>query len=217
MRLLPIFTAAALAASAAQAQTTPAQGAPEQWPTPAAQQQQPQPIRSNAASEPWRPEELRKLPANNVVPAPDGSWAAPAAAPTAAPVAQPGWDSLGSGAIPALPLEVMQTQGGIRYINGGVGDEELAQLKAQAPDYNLQVMLSAPKGEFISDVTLRILDKTGTPLLLVQDAGPYLYVKLPAGEYTLDTVTPEEPAVKTRKLRVPATGALKQHVVYNQK
>ncbi|NBO18475.1 MAG: hypothetical protein EBV03_04465 [Proteobacteria bacterium] len=216
MRITALFTAALalLGAHAANAQTAaqtldaqmqrmaprqqpataqhpapPAQGAPQGWPalqggvqtpgnaiTNATPQQPQQPIRATNASVPWN-----------------------APAPTAAQPAQPGWDSLGSGAIPALPLEVFQTQGGIRYINGGVGDEEMAQLKAQGAEYNVQVMLSAPKGEFISDVTLRLLDAAGNPLIMVQDAGPYFYAKVPPGDYVLDTATPGE-----------------HHVVYNQ-
>jgi hypothetical protein len=220
MRHLFLFTAAALAATAAQAQTldaqmqrmaprqqptavaprtAPAQAAPEQWPTlqPAPAPQAP--VRATNASVPWNA----------------GAPATANSAAVSAPTTQ-GWDSLGSGAIPSLPLEIMQTQTGIRFINGGIGDEELTQLKAQGAEYNVQIMLSAPKGEFISDVTLRILDATGKPLVGVQDAGPYFYVKLPAGDYTLETVTPTEPTVKAKKLRVPASGTVKHHVVYQQ-
>ncbi len=93
-------------------------------------------------------------------------------------------DSEGSGAIPALPLEV-QTQGGITYITGGIGDEEIAQLKASEKEYNLRMLMSAPGGAFVSDVSLHAVDATGKEVLAVDSAGPYFYARLPAGAYTV--------------------------------
>jgi hypothetical protein len=122
--------------------------------------------------------------------------------------------SRGEGAIPALPLTAVDA-GGLRYVNGGVGDEELAQLKAQKEDYNLRIMLSAPSGAYISDVKLRLLDTTAKELLVLEDAGPYVYVKLPAGTYHLETTNPGE-ATQTQTLTVPHTGAVSRHIIYNQ-
>jgi hypothetical protein len=95
-----------------------------------------------------------------------------------------GIESEGSGAIPALPLEV-QTAGGITYITGGVGDEEVAQLKATEKEYNLHILMSAPGGAFISDVSLHIADASGKEVLASDGVGPYFYAKLPVGAYTI--------------------------------
>ncbi len=133
--------------------------------------------------------------------------------PAAMQTNEPGF-SVGGGAIPALPLESQQS-GTVTYLNGGIGDEELAQLKAQSAQYNLQVMLSAPGGAYISDVRLRVLDDSGKALLDIADAGPYLYAKLPAGTYKLETTNPGAEA-KTETVKIPATGAFKKHIVYNQ-
>lgn len=124
-------------------------------------------------------------------------------------------EDLESGAIPALPLEVMKL-GDITYINGGIGDEETAQLKSQIGRYNLQIMLSAPNGEYISDVRVRILDTAGTALLDVADAGPYLYAHLPAGEYTLETYNRADPTPQTKTIHIAAKGAVREHIIYNQ-
>ena len=123
---------------------------------------------------------------------------APVAA-TPAPI-----DSIGSGAIPSLPLEV-QASNGISFINGGIGDEE----------FNVHVMLSAKNGEFISDVSLRILDSKDAPLVAVSDAGPYFYAHMAAGTYTLET-TAANGEKKTAKITVGAKGTVKQHIVYNE-
>ena len=133
---------------------------------------------------------------------------APVAA-TPAPI-----DSIGSGAIPSLPLEV-QASNGISFINGGIGDEELAEVKAKAAEFNVHVMLSAKNGEFISDVSLRILDSKDAPLVAVSDAGPYFYAHMAAGTYTLET-TAANGEKKTAKITVGAKGTVKQHIVYNE-
>ena len=123
-------------------------------------------------------------------------------------------DSVGNGAIPALPLEE-QVSNGVSFINGGIGDEELAELKNKAGEFNLHVMLSAPKGEYISDVSLRILDSAGATLVSVDDAGPYFYAHMNAGHYTLET-TNANGEKKAIKLAVPEKGTLKEHVVFSE-
>jgi hypothetical protein len=160
-----------------------------------AQPQQAQPVNGQPANGQWPALNQQAMPAQ---PAP----------------AQARIDSEGNGAIPALPLQVMDAAG-IHFINGGIGDEEREQLKAQENEYNVQVMLSAPNGEFISNVRLRLMDAKGAPLVDVADAGPYFFVKLAPGTYTLETTNPGE-AAKQVKIKAPAKGALKKHIVYNQ-
>jgi len=122
--------------------------------------------------------------------------------------------SRGSGAIPALPLEIMKS-GTIRYINGGISDEELTQVKAQANHYNMHIMLSAPQGEYISNVRLRVLAEDASTLLDVAEAGPYLYAQLPAGKYTLETTNPGE-AANSISFEITARNGFTKHITYNQ-
>lgn len=121
--------------------------------------------------------------------------------------------SVGNGAIPALPLQPM-TAGNITYLNGGIGDEEVAQLKAQASSYNLHLLLSATNGEYISDVSLRILDSSGKEVLSIPDAGPYVYASLPAGKYTLEA-TSKTAGAKSIKINA-GKGAIKQHIAFKE-
>ena len=123
-------------------------------------------------------------------------------------------DSTGNSAIPALALE-SQTSNNVTYINGGISDEELAQVKAQAGQFNLHVLLSAPQGAYISDVSLRLLDSKGAVLVSVDDAGPYFYAKLQPGHYTLQTMLKGDAAAKSTKVTI-GKGTVKQHIVYNQ-
>jgi hypothetical protein len=135
---------------------------------------------------------------------------APAAATL--PVAHNGEviDSVGSGAIPALPLEV-QTENGVSYLSGGISDEETEQLRAQEAAYNLRLLITAQGGEFVSDVLMILKDAKGTALITVRDAGPCVYAQVPAGKYTVE-ITAASGATKTVSLTVPAKGVIKTQI-----
>lgn len=73
------------------------------------------------------------------------------------------------------------------YINGGIGSNEVAQIEAQAPAYNLRLVFSEGlKNDYVSNVALRILDSQGHEVLTLADAGPLTSVRLPAGHYVVD-------------------------------
>lgn len=119
----------------------------------------------------------------------------------------------GGGAIPALPLAI-QTDGDIQYITGGIGEEEMAQLKAVARDYNLQVLLSAKTGEYVAGVMLRVLNADGKEVLSVSSAGPYVYAALPSGAYTVEAVRDGE--MRRMRVTVSNKGAAKPHLAFTQ-
>lgn len=134
-----------------------------------------------------------------------------AAVPTA-PAGNGPIDSIGGGAIPALPL-ALQTAGDIRFITGGIGDEELAQLKAQENDFNLRLLLTAQHGEYVGDAVVGITDSAGKVLAVSESSGPYFYAHVPPGKYTVE-ITSREAGIKKLNLNVPSKGAVKQHVVF---
>ncbi|NBX02941.1 MAG: carboxypeptidase regulatory-like domain-containing protein [Alphaproteobacteria bacterium] len=125
------------------------------------------------------------------------------AAPAFGAPAEDSW-----GGIPTLPLEVMQA-GDVRFINGGVSDEELAQLKETNGDYNLHLLISGVGGEYVGDVTVRIYSGS-TPVVAVADAGPYLYVALKPGNYNV--VATSGGKDQKFKVSVPAKGSLKKNI-----
>lgn len=113
------------------------------------------------------------------------------------PVARDGEviDSLGSGAIePALSIE--RSVGNIRYLTGGVGDEELAVIKAKEAEYNLRVLVSAGSGEYMGNLTVELRDSADAVLLTARQSGPYFYASVPAGKYTL-VITSQKGVSKT--------------------
>jgi hypothetical protein len=116
-------------------------------------------------------------------------------------------ESIGGDAIPALPLTVM-SNGTMKYVTGGIGEEELTQLKSIENDFNVQMLIATKQGVFLSDVTVRVVDTKDTVLFTVENAGPYFYLYLPAGDYMVEVTTPEG-NMKSVKVKAPASGATK--------
>ncbi|WP_336333464.1 carboxypeptidase regulatory-like domain-containing protein [Pseudomonas putida] len=76
-----------------------------------------------------------------------------------------------------------QEQNGVRYLQGGIGQDEANALR-KTTGYNLHVELSTgPEGKFQSGAAVDIHNAQGQPVLSVTDAGPLLYVQLPPGKY----------------------------------
>lgn len=147
---------------------------------------------------------------------PPSAAAAPATPATAAPVspsvARNGEiiESRGAGAIPSLPLTIYEANG-IKYVTGGVGDEEVAQLKSVDRDFNTQILLTANQGEYLSSAMIRVLDSQGSELLAVDGAGPYFYTNLKPGSYTIEVTDPQG-GLKSTKVRVPTVGAVREQM-----
>lgn len=78
-----------------------------------------------------------------------------------------------------------QEQNGVRYLQGGIGQDEANALR-KTPGYDLHLELSTgPEGKFQSGANVDIQNAQGQPVLSIQDAGPLLYVQLPPGKYKI--------------------------------
>ena len=75
--------------------------------------------------------------------------------------------------------------GEIKYITGGIGDEERNTLKEAKDKYNLSVVSAARTGEYVGDTRLIISDQQGRELLDTE-AGPLFYAQLPPGKYVVE-------------------------------
>jgi hypothetical protein len=70
------------------------------------------------------------------------------------------------------------------YINGGIGQEEADEMRANAGQYNLRLYFSeAKQGQSISDVAVTVTDKKGNVKLDIADAGPMLFMHMENGTY----------------------------------
>ena len=80
-------------------------------------------------------------------------------------------------------------QGNVSYVSGGVGDDEAAAMKSAAAGYPLEmqfVQKATPRDEFLSDVKVRIIDRSKNVVLDTVTTGPFLLAKLPSGTYQVE-------------------------------
>jgi hypothetical protein len=99
--------------------------------------------------------------------------------PSMSPAASPG-------PIDSAGVQVQrQEQNGIAYLSGGIGEDESKAIQ-QTTGYNLHMTFSVgSQNEYIPDVNVVIQKAPGQTVLTLNGAGPLVYVKLPAGKYTV--------------------------------
>jgi len=73
---------------------------------------------------------------------------------------------------------------GVTYVTGGIGSDEAGAFREAASRYNLRMTFTSKTGEYLSDVDVTISSGM-RHLLTVRTTGPFLYVRLPAGRYTV--------------------------------
>jgi len=112
-------------------------------------------------------------------------------------------------AVLAAPTAKQQNR--ITYVNGGVGEEEQAAMKAQRADYNLLLTFATKQsGAYRSDVQLDIMDAKGANLVTAANAGPMFFAKLPPGTYRVSAAAEG----KTFKRTVKVGNAPKEIVLH---
>lgn len=78
---------------------------------------------------------------------------------------------------------VVQTQGRITYVSGGVGTESIDRLNSLAGDFNLKLVFALISGDYVSGVQVVVADTKGMPMLDATSEGPWFLTRLPAGRY----------------------------------
>jgi hypothetical protein len=95
----------------------------------------------------------------------------------------------GDSASVAGALPETRRAGDIEYVTGGIGIDEARAMREAVGDYPVTitfVSLKCPSPQFASGVQVRIESGAGQPLLQVKTNGPYLFLKLPPGDYRLN-------------------------------
>jgi hypothetical protein len=113
--------------------------------------------------------------------------------------------AIASVGVSAQTLPVPAEQNGIRYVTGGIGEDEVKAFHSVAPKYNVRIALAAKSGHYLSDVDVRISAGTRS-VLSVRTAGPFLFAHLPAGQYQVSAR--DRHVTETRKIVVPARGGI---------
>ncbi|TAK50734.1 MAG: carboxypeptidase regulatory-like domain-containing protein [Betaproteobacteria bacterium] len=109
-----------------------------------------------------------------------------------------------AGAALAQPLAVRESEGA-RFVSGGVGEEERAQLTAMRAAFNLHLIFAAARGgNYLADVSVVLRDATGRDVLATNTEGPWFLAQVAPGRYTL--IAEYGGKIQTRALAVPASG-----------
>lgn len=100
-----------------------------------------------------------------------------------------------------------QTQGGVTYISGGVGDEWQQHMESLRAQYNLHLLFAQQgTGAYFAYVPVKIIDAGGRTVLEATSQGPFLYARLQPGSYTIIASHLGTPI--TRTASVPASGGV---------
>jgi hypothetical protein len=112
---------------------------------------------------------------------------------------------IASSAHAQLTLEP-RTEGGVTYVSGGVGEEELDAMRGMRDSFNLHLTFAAQgSGQYLSDVNVQIVDSKGTVLLDAPSDGPYFFAQLKPGSYKI--IAANQGRAITESVTVPTTGA----------
>ncbi|HEX6362585.1 MAG TPA: carboxypeptidase regulatory-like domain-containing protein [Albitalea sp.] len=90
------------------------------------------------------------------------------------------------------------TPAGVRYLSGGVSEEEAAVLQSRRGEYTLWVVAAARgSGAYLADVAVRIVDAKGSTVFEGVTDGPWLMVDLPLGRYVVEARLGDETLRRT--------------------
>ena len=76
-------------------------------------------------------------------------------------------------------------EGGIPYMTGGISKGERAEMEKRSMDYNLKIILAAKSGAYLANIPVTICDPAGKTVMSTRADGPWLYVRLPEGRYSI--------------------------------
>lgn len=111
----------------------------------------------------------------------------------------------------AQGLPPAQTQAGVAYLNGGIGLDESEALKAERARWPLTLVFAVQtrrRAVYASDVRVRISDAGGAERFALDDAGPYLLLRLAPGRYTVQAT--HDGHTLRRSVQVPADKPLQE-------
>ncbi|MFP3889197.1 hypothetical protein [uncultured Ralstonia sp.] len=116
---------------------------------------------------------------------------------------------LSAGASAALGNMTPQTAGQIRYLCGGVAQDEQQALNAEARNYNLSLLFTqGPRGEYLADVDVHIM-RGGKEVANFRADGPRCLIKAPPASYNI--IATYEGATKRVTVQTGSTHSVQLH------
>lgn len=94
----------------------------------------------------------------------------------------------------------------VRMLSTGVGVDS----RVRRPDYSLLIIFAEANGALLANLKVEIKDQSGKPVATTVSAGPWLFVGLPEGNYSVTAGSDSRP---TQSLAVAVNGT-RQRVLY---
>lgn len=86
----------------------------------------------------------------------------------------------------AQPPKTITTPNGIAYMSGGIGEEEVLEMRLHAKKFTLNLLFSeGTSGRWVTDVNVNVYNQNDERVFRIVGAKPLLYINLPAGTYTI--------------------------------
>lgn len=115
------------------------------------------------------------------------------------------------------PTSMAMTNSGNVVMSGGVGLEARAEMAQREREANLKLVFTEPEGSYLSNINVKVLDRSGAVVLDTSTDGPWLLAKLSPGSYRVvasDGTSRREQVVnlgnglQTLHIRMPSQGGL---------
>lgn len=80
--------------------------------------------------------------------------------------------------------KVQIAESGVKYVTGGIGQDEVEEMHGMATQFSLNIVFSeGAVGRAVDGANVEILNGQGKVIFKIDAANPLLYVDLPAGKY----------------------------------
>lgn len=88
--------------------------------------------------------------------------------------------------VQAAPPPIRISAGGLNYMSGGIGHDEVLEMRPFAKKFTLNLLFSeGATGRSVTDVNVNIYNEQDEMVFRVRGSKPVLYINLPAGTYTI--------------------------------
>ncbi|MGH7824180.1 MAG: carboxypeptidase-like regulatory domain-containing protein [Candidatus Binatia bacterium] len=96
-----------------------------------------------------------------------------------------------------------KTVQGVAYMTGGVGIGEREAMENWGKNYNLKLSFAEKSGVYLADVDVVVEDRNGNEKIKVMTNGPWFYLQLPPGAYTVKATFDGE-TKQIKNMRLPS-------------
>lgn len=110
---------------------------------------------------------------------------------------------------PVPPTMAGDLPNAVPMVSGGIGEDEYEAIEGEKNQFNLRLLFTEQSGAYISDVRVKIADKSGNIIAQTHTKGPVLLVQLGTGTYSI--VAQQGSVLKDTRLSVKAGKRTEYH------